>query len=293
MFRSLFRPSTVRELITLLEHAVIYGWLGGFTALAVKFVPDPSLRFYILGAFVIGSPAVVCLLNVLRGLREKRRHAETFGALLRLTCRARELLTQLKHKRIEAHLNRLAPTEVVEAQLVLMLYSLLECFKTRVHRHVRLWVSLRQKRLVDDQWLYATAIRVGSYHSERKNSSHALSRNAATVRMVTSSFKKPGPCNGVIITGPRFAPERWTRQENDNFNEDLDVLMGGVWVDPKIANAPWSGEPVWIISVCADHKNVFTADDMLLMRLCIEEFAKIANELVYVSRACDFSDYSV
>lgn len=272
-----------RILIELLKHAVIYGWLTAFVALIVKLLPDQEIHNYLLYGFTAATPVAVALVHKLERLKKREFDRECFLALQSFQNRSREALVKVARHSFARDPQRHVAIEPFRAEVLAMLQELLALFKVRLGHRAKLWTSFRERRT---DGLFWTDLRTGTYHRERANSSKALPRNAATVRMVFEACDQPGPCNGVIITGPRFAPNGWTRQINDHFGEDAEIMMAGVCLDRGVvANPRFSAEPVWLISICSDHEKVFTQLDLLLMRSCIEEFAKVANQIALFTPA--------
>ncbi len=157
--------------------------------------------------------------------------------------------------------------------LVHLLNSVVHMFELLVPKGVKVWACIRERRSDD---CYHTLVRTSRCNTTRQDFTEPLHKDSKTIVSLKKSYKDNHDC--VIITGSK-TPD-WHRRENDQFGEDLSVLMGAVlcksWAghhfdDPKL---------LWIICVNADRENVFTRDCVPLMKACNDVFSWLLNSFV-------------
>jgi len=157
--------------------------------------------------------------------------------------------------------------------VVLLLESIANMFEQLVPKGTKVWACIRERRSDDKYYTWA---RTSRCNTTRQEFSEALHKDSDTIQDLKKSYKEKRDC--VLITGSKN--KNWHRMVNDDFGEDLSVLMGAVlcksWTgqgfdDPKL---------LWVVCVNADREHAFSKDCIPLMKACNDIFSWILNSFV-------------
>ncbi len=164
-----------------------------------------------------------------------------------------------------------------ETRIGTMLHHIRDAFARTVPKDVRIMVTVREIRA---NGMYETFQRFGSSVADREVKTNPLSPADATIRGLLDKLSKKQVC--VNITGSVKSELEWTPQFNDQFGEDLSVLIGAVQIKNPVGPKMFTftqGEMKWVLCVCANKPDIFNDDHVPLMRTCIDELSIYANLL--------------
>jgi|GEM_PF-2642620 len=157
--------------------------------------------------------------------------------------------------------------------MVLLLESVSNMFEHLVPKGTKVWACIRERRSDDH---YHTWARTSRCNTTRQEFSEPLHKDSNTIANLKKSYKEKRDC--VLITGSRTVD--WHKMINDEFSEDLSVLMGAVLCKSWTGRAFDDPKLLWIICVNADRENVFTRECIPLMKACNDAFSWILNTFV-------------
>lgn len=162
-------------------------------------------------------------------------------------------------------------------EIIGILEDLVRMFQHLVPPGTKLWACIRERRSDDH---YYTWVRAGSYTSSRVDFSEAIYKNSKTIINLKDSYRLKKDC--VIITGSGAIGKLTGREPvaNDDFKEDLSVLMGAV------LSKSWNGHEFdkkklnWILCINADREDVFNSSHIPLMKCCNDTFSWLLNAFI-------------
>lgn len=158
--------------------------------------------------------------------------------------------------------------------IVQLLEALSNMFEQLVPKGVKVWACLRERRS-DDQ--YYTWARSSRCNPTRQEFSEPLHKDSVTITRLKRSYEAR---DCVIVTGSQ--DPSWHKRGNDDYKEDLCVLMGAV------LSKSWNGQTFddpklnWVLCVNADRANVFTHEHISLMKTCNDVFSWLLNSFIRV-----------
>jgi hypothetical protein len=156
-----------------------------------------------------------------------------------------------------------------------LLESLADVFSELLPFGTRVWACIRERRSDDH---YHTWVRSSRCNPTRREFSRPLHKESKTVVSLKESYEKRMDC--VIVTSSRN--DDWTLTINDQFNENLSVLMGAVLSKSyNPANDKFDAPKLnWILCVNADAIGVFDRSHIPLMKTCNDIFSWILNSFI-------------
>jgi hypothetical protein len=157
--------------------------------------------------------------------------------------------------------------------MVLLLESMANMFQHLVPRDTKVWACIRERRSDDS---YHTWARTSDCNTTRQEFSEPLHKDSNTIQNLKKSYKEKKDC--VLITGSRTVD--WHRMANDDFAEDLSVLMGAVLSKSWTGRAFDDPKLLWVVCINADREHVFTRDFIPLMKTCNDVLSWILNTFV-------------
>jgi hypothetical protein len=263
---------------------------AGFGILATFLLPSAEAKQIAVVATFIACATVLGLLFYLRVLRRYVGIAVGFEArceqMHRLAHDARDLIIQASKVCPAYDGPSKAPSEKFpsphkglikhKAQIQKMLDDLRDLFQQIAPPGAKVWAALRDRR--SDKGYY-TYIRSGNYNRSRERLSKPLLRDSSPIIQKLHQSFLDGSC--VIITGSGRGEGWWEGQKNDEFDEDLSVMMGVVMTRSwDLSGGFVNNKHAWIITVSADKEDVFHESHIPLMKACNDLFSAAANTIL-------------
>jgi len=162
-----------------------------------------------------------------------------------------------------------------QGDIVVLLRSMADMFSKLAPEGTNVWACLRERR-TDDH--YHTILRAGLFEPTRAEFSTPLSKDSKTIQNLKYSYEHKMDC--VLITGSNRQDQGWEKMRNDEFREDLSVLMGAV------LSKSWNGQEFvdpmlnWVLCICANKENVFNETHIPLMKCCNDIFSWLLNSFI-------------